>query len=137
MTDGHKKGLQTLAQFRSNRITGLSFHGSSHCHKNGRKIRHQMLYKYHWREDHLLDHPNGTNTRYLAYELNGRDKKRIFLEFFGFLSCLIFKFGCLIFKFGAVWHESTRSRLFTNNGEEIWMIHSFSGSQSSLVIVSK
>ena len=54
MTDGHR-GLQTLARFRSDRITGLSFHGSHHRHVKkwvfGRKKRNQMLY----------GHQNGTN----------------------------------------------------------------------------
>ena len=76
MTDGHQ-GLQTLAQFRSDRITGLSFHGSYHRHVKrgfGRKKGTKFYTGTKWYQ-------------YLAYELNGRDKKRIFiLEFFGFLS---------------------------------------------------
>ena len=77
MTDGHR-GLQTLARFRSDRITGLSFHGSHHRHvKNGflgEKKKPNVIRAPKWYQS------------YLAYELNGRDKKGffLFLEFFGF-----------------------------------------------------
>ena len=45
------QGLQTLARFRSDRITGLSFHGSYQCHVkkwgfSGEKNRNQMLCEY-------------------------------------------------------------------------------------------